>query len=109
MVAKVGDKIFVFLGAETIGVKAGGSREEADAWIDRYPDEASVMPYIGRHGWNTLRVGGAIGDDEIAEAITASYERVVERLPKSKRPPARVPGAAHERPANTGPNRSGIQ
>jgi predicted DNA-binding protein (MmcQ/YjbR family) len=86
VVAKVGDKIFAFVGDGSVGVRAGRSREEADEWLDRYPDDASVMAYIGRYGWNTLRVGGAIGDDEVLEAIEASYADVVARLPKSKRP-----------------------
>lgn len=86
VVAKVADKIFAFLGEGSVGVKAGRSRDEADEWLDRYPDDASVMAYIGRYGWNTLRVGGAIGDDELLEAIEASYADVVARLPRSKRP-----------------------
>jgi predicted DNA-binding protein (MmcQ/YjbR family) len=86
VVAKVADKIFAFLGEGSVGVKAGRSRDEADEWLDRYPDDASVMAYIGRYGWNTLRVGGAIDDDEVLEAIEASYADVVARLPKSKRP-----------------------
>ncbi len=45
-----------------------------------------MMPYIGRSGWNTLRLGGAIPDDEIREAVDASYETVVAKLPKSRRP-----------------------
>ena len=48
-VAKVGEKIFCFLGSETIGVKCG-TRAEADEWLAEYPDDASVMAYIGRHG-----------------------------------------------------------
>ena len=32
-----------------------------------------MMAYIGRSGWNTLRIGGAIPDDEVLEAIDASY------------------------------------
>jgi predicted DNA-binding protein (MmcQ/YjbR family) len=89
VVAKVGPKIFAFLGggpAATIGLKCGASREEADEWVHRYPDEASAMAYIGRSGWNTLRVGGAIGDDEILEAIDASYATIVSKLPKKDRP-----------------------
>jgi predicted DNA-binding protein (MmcQ/YjbR family) len=86
VVAKVGDKIFAFLGEGSVGVKAGRSRDEADEWLDRYPDDASVMAYIGRYGWNTLRVGGGIDDDEVLEAIEASYADVVARLPRSKRP-----------------------
>ena len=87
-VAKVHEKIFAFLGQEAIGVKCGASRDEADEWLHRYPDDASVMAYIGRSGWNTLTVGGAIPDDEIREAIDASYETVVAKLPKSRRPTA---------------------
>ena len=41
---------------------------------------------IGRSGWNTLRVGGAIDDDELTEAIDASYSAIVSKLPKKDRP-----------------------
>ena len=58
VVAKVHDKIFAFIGDGTsVGVKCG-TRDEADEWLLRYPDDAAVMAYIGRSGWNTLRVGG---------------------------------------------------
>jgi predicted DNA-binding protein (MmcQ/YjbR family) len=90
VVAKVGEgergKIFAFLGADSVGVKAGATREEADAWLERYPEDASVMAYIGRSGWNTLRVGGAIPDDEIHDAVDESYALVVARLPTRLRP-----------------------
>jgi predicted DNA-binding protein (MmcQ/YjbR family) len=85
-VAKVGPKIFAFLGTESVGVKCGRGREEADEWLARYPDDASVMAYIGRSGWNTLRLGGAIPDDEIREAVDASYDAVVAKLPRKHRP-----------------------
>ena len=85
-VAKVGEKIFAFLGVDGIGVKAGATRDEADEWLARYPDDASVMAYIGRSGWNTLRIGGAIPDDELREAIDDSYALVVSKLPKKHRP-----------------------
>jgi predicted DNA-binding protein (MmcQ/YjbR family) len=89
VVAKVDQKIFAFLGSpggDSVGVKCGANRDEADEWLVRFPDDASVMPYIGRSGWNTLRFGGAIADDEILEAVDASYDIVVSKLPKSRRP-----------------------
>lgn len=89
VVAKVGSKIFAFLGspqASTVGVKCGPSREVANEWLLRYPSDASVMAYIGRSGWNSLRTGGAIPDDELLEAIDASYDAVVAKLPKRDRP-----------------------
>ncbi|PZF81538.1 MmcQ/YjbR family DNA-binding protein [Jiangella anatolica] len=92
VVAKVGDKIFAFLGSgaspggASVGVKCGRDRDEADEWLARYPDDASIMAYIGRSGWNTLRVGGAIPDEEIRQAIDDSYAMVVAKLPKRLRP-----------------------
>lgn len=85
-VAKVADKIFVFLGDTSIGVKSAGNRQEADEWLHRYPDDASVLAYIGRHGWNSLRLGGPIEEDELIEAIETSYDIVVAGLPRSRRP-----------------------
>jgi predicted DNA-binding protein (MmcQ/YjbR family) len=87
-VAKVATKIFAFLGSGTsVGLKCGPTRDEADEWLARYPQDAAVMPYIGRSGWNTLQVGGAIPDDELLEAVDASYDFVVAKLPKKDRPP----------------------
>jgi predicted DNA-binding protein (MmcQ/YjbR family) len=85
-VAKVGAKIFAFLGRGTVGVKCGRNRAEADEWLRQYPEDASTMAYIGRFGWNTLRVGGAIPDAEVLEAVDASYDAVVARLPRAQRP-----------------------
>jgi predicted DNA-binding protein (MmcQ/YjbR family) len=48
--------------------------------------DASVMAYIGRSGWNSLRIGGAIPASEVLEAIDASYDAVVSRLPRKERP-----------------------
>ena len=91
-VAKVGPdergKIFAFLAGDQVGVKCGASREEADEWLDRYPDDASVMGYIGRSGWNNLTIGGAIPLDELVDAVQDSYDTVVAKLPKNDRPAA---------------------
>ncbi len=91
-VVKVGEapaagKIFAFLGADSVGLKAGPNREVADEWLDRFPDDASVMAYIGRSGWNSLRLDGAIPDDELVEAVEDSYRLVVGALAKKHRPP----------------------
>jgi predicted DNA-binding protein (MmcQ/YjbR family) len=89
-VAKVGPgdrgKIFAFLGADGVGVKAGRSREVADEWLQRFPGDATVMAYIGRSGWNSLAFRGAIPDDDLLEAVDESYRLVVEGLPKKLRP-----------------------
>lgn len=89
VVVKVGAKVFAFLGPDdgtSVGVKCGASRDAADEWLVRYPDDASASAYIGRSGWNTLRINGAIPADEMLEAIDASYDAVVAKLAKKDRP-----------------------
>ena len=87
VVAKVSDKIFAFLGAGgSVGIKCGNNREEADELVETYPDDVTKMAYIGRSGWNTLRMGGTIPDEELLEAIDASYSAIVSKLPKKDRP-----------------------
>jgi predicted DNA-binding protein (MmcQ/YjbR family) len=86
VVAKVGNKIFAFLGNETaIGLKCG-DRETADLVLDRYQGAASKMAYIGKHGWNTFQLDGTIAPDEIKDLIDTSYNLIVAKLPKSERP-----------------------
>ncbi|MEU3454327.1 MmcQ/YjbR family DNA-binding protein [Micromonospora sp. NPDC006766] len=91
-VVKVGSRIFAFLGAPEgearVGVKCGPSREVADEWLHRFPDDARASPYIGRSGWNTLRLEGDIPDEELIDAVDGSYEAVVAKLPKRERPTA---------------------
>lgn len=89
LVVKVGSKVFAFLGTPAntaIGVKCGPNRDVADEWIERYPEDASASAYIGRSGWNRLIIDGAIPRDELLEAIDASYDTVVAKLPKRERP-----------------------
>ena len=88
-VVKVGDKIFAFFGSpdgSSVGLKCGRTKEDAREWRDQYPDDVTVSAYIGRYGWNSFTIGGAVSDDELREVIDLSYADVVDRLPKSKRP-----------------------
>jgi predicted DNA-binding protein (MmcQ/YjbR family) len=86
VVAKVGGKIFAFTGDRTVGVKCGRDLDEAAELRDRHPVDVTTMAYIGRYGWNTVRIDGELGDNEIRELIDSSYDDVVARLPKGKRP-----------------------
>jgi len=88
-VVKVADKIFAFLGGEqgtSIGLKCGRDADSAAELRARYPDDVTVSAYIGRFGWNSLRLNGAVPDEELIEAVDASYDRIVGALPRSKRP-----------------------
>jgi predicted DNA-binding protein (MmcQ/YjbR family) len=84
-VAKVGGKIFAFLG-DGLTVKCGRDADEAAELRWRYPESVTVAPYIGRHGWNRVRLDGTIPDDELRELVDASYDAVVAKLPKARRP-----------------------
>lgn len=93
IVAKVGDKVFAFLGAPGpdaaatgVGLKCGRDADGAREWRERHPDHVHVSPYVGRYGWNTFRLDGTIPDEDVLEAIDDSYRDVVARLPRSKRP-----------------------
>ena len=90
LVAKVGGKIFAFLGGGGLGVKCGRDADEAAELRHRFPEAVSVMAYIGRHGWNSVRIDGAPGevpdDDELRELVDASYDAIVAKLPRRLRP-----------------------
>jgi predicted DNA-binding protein (MmcQ/YjbR family) len=86
VVAKVGGKIFSFNGDATLGVKCGRNTDESAELRMRYPNDVTAMAYIGRFGWNTIHIDGAVPDDELYELVDASYDAVVAGLPRSKRP-----------------------
>ncbi|WFE56710.1 MmcQ/YjbR family DNA-binding protein [Micromonospora sp. WMMD712] len=89
VVVKVGNKIFAFLGPESddrVGLKCAPTRELADEWLHRFPGDAVASSHVGRFGWNSLRLAGAIDDDELREAVDTSYEAVAAKLPRRERP-----------------------
>jgi predicted DNA-binding protein (MmcQ/YjbR family) len=88
LVAKVGGKAFAFIGmtGDSIGVKCGRTKEEAAEYRERYPGDVTISGYIGRYGWNSVRYTGSVPDDEVCELIDRSYDAVLSKLPKSKRP-----------------------
>lgn len=88
LVAKVGGKAFAFIGmaGDSVGVKCGRNAEEAAEYRERYPDDVTISGYIGRYGWNSVRYTGKVPDDEVLELLDRSYDAVVAKLPKSKRP-----------------------
>jgi predicted DNA-binding protein (MmcQ/YjbR family) len=87
-VAKIGGKIFAFLGGDGLGVKCGRDADEAAELRLRYPSAVTVSAYIGRYGWNRVELDGTVPDDELRELVDASYDAVVAKLPKARRPRA---------------------
>ena len=86
LVAKVGGKIFAFLGGAGVGLKCGRDADDAGELRQRFPGTVTTSAYIGRYGWNSIVLDGAIDDDELRELVDASYDAVVARLPKRLRP-----------------------
>ena len=106
VVAKVGPKIFAFLGSDeaapSVGLKCAATREAADEWLARYPGDASVMRYIGRSGWNTLLVGRAIRRGTEDVVICRLRFRLADLAAVPGRGRGRGPGAPPDGPAPGG-------
>jgi predicted DNA-binding protein (MmcQ/YjbR family) len=85
-VAKVGGKVFAFLGSGGLTVKCGRDADEAEELRQRFPDSVTRSAYIGQHGWNRIELDGAIEDDELRELVDTSYDLIVAKLPKRLRP-----------------------
>ncbi|SEM00696.1 MmcQ/YjbR family DNA-binding protein [Streptacidiphilus jiangxiensis] len=89
VVAKLGDKVFAFLGSPggtSVGLKCGPDRDTADEWLRRYPGAVTASAYVGRYGWNTLALDGAVPDDELLAAVDDSYDAILAKLPRRLRP-----------------------
>jgi len=86
LVAKVSGKGFAFIGPGSVSVKCGRDAAEAAEWRDRYPGVITQSSYVGRYGWNSVDLAGAVPDDELRELLDDSYDAAVAALPKSRRP-----------------------
>lgn len=91
LVVKVGGKVFAFLGspdapAPGVSLKCGRTSDDAAELRQRYPEIVTPSAYVGRYGWNSIRLDGVVPDDELRELVDASYDAAVGSLPKSKRP-----------------------
>ena len=88
-VVKVGGKIFAFLGGEKeFSITLKNTEDVVDQWRHEYPDHAGKAPYLSKMLWNQIRTTGtgAPADEEIRDLIDQSYDLVVAKLPRSRRP-----------------------
>jgi predicted DNA-binding protein (MmcQ/YjbR family) len=88
LVCKVGGKAFAFIGlvSATVGLKCGATAEVAGEWCDRYPSAITASAYIGRYGWNSVALNGVVPVNDMHELLDTSYDAVVAKLPRTKRP-----------------------
>src|SRR5215207_4041429 len=106
LVVKVGvppeGKVFAFLGSDggfghdqnrdPLGNRPGVAlkcpADQIDELRAAYPEEVTAAPYLAKHQWNLVRLGGAVPDDEVRELVDRSHELVVTSLVKRLRPPS---------------------
>jgi predicted DNA-binding protein (MmcQ/YjbR family) len=89
-VAKVGGKIFCFIGAPSSppGITVKNTPEAVAEWRDRFPAHVGVPRYLKKTLWNRVDLArpGGPDDDDVRELIDDSYRLVVAALPQAKRP-----------------------
>lgn len=89
-VAKVGGKIFCFVGAPTSppGVTVKNTPEAVSEWRARFPEHVHVPRYLKKTLWNRVELDrpGGPDDEDVRELIEDSYRLVVEALPRARRP-----------------------
>jgi predicted DNA-binding protein (MmcQ/YjbR family) len=89
LVFKVAGKIFAVLALEPGGqfLMFKSTPEEAADLVER--PGVIPAPYLARAHWVALETEDALSPAEIRRLVSRSYELVVEKLPKAKRPRTR--------------------
>lgn len=80
---KVGGKIFVMLGLDTLRLCFKCTPDTFSELIER--EDIRPAPYVGRYKWVMLDRLGAAGDEELQDLIQQSFAMVSAKVPK-KRP-----------------------
>jgi predicted DNA-binding protein (MmcQ/YjbR family) len=85
-VFKVGGKMFALsaLGADSLRVSVKCDPRLVEALRGAH---AAVIPgyHLNKQHWNTVIIGGDLGDKAIGDMIEDSYDLVVSKLPAAKR------------------------
>lgn len=84
VVFKVGGKIFAMTG-ETASRASVASTLERQGQLILHP-AIEVAPYVGRYGWVTIDLEHEDGMTLAEDLIQDSFDLVVAKLPKAKRP-----------------------
>lgn len=81
---KVGGKMFALIGSQKNGVFLYSTKQRQEALL-LHP-AVKFAPYLGRHGWVVVSSDEPDWLELALELMLESYEGVVAKLPKSKRP-----------------------
>jgi len=79
---KVGGKIFVMLGLDTLRICFKCTPTIFSELIER--EDIRPAPYVGRYKWVMLDRLDVAGDEELQDLIRQSFEMVSARVPKRK-------------------------
>jgi predicted DNA-binding protein (MmcQ/YjbR family) len=97
-VFKVGGKMFALsqLDADSLRISVKCEPRLAEALRAAHPE---VIPgyHLNKKHWNTVIIGGALGDDAIRDMIEDSYDLVVNKLPLVEQRALDWPGDAGRR------------
>jgi predicted DNA-binding protein (MmcQ/YjbR family) len=75
------------LAEATVAVKCAPTAEQASELRERYPEDVVRSTwYVGRYGWNTVTLGGAVPAGELRECSARRTLPPSRSFPKSKRP-----------------------
>ena len=75
---RVRGKIFAMMSADGVSASLKASSEQQAELIASAPDDFSVAPYVGRHGWVKVDVASA-DRDEIAELVEDAWRSTAPR------------------------------
>lgn len=89
-VFKVGGRMFATLNVDAPPFRSNLKCDPARAVLLR-EQYASVVPgyYMNKRHWNTIELDGDVPDDTIIDLMKHSYELVVAKLPRDRRPRSR--------------------
>jgi predicted DNA-binding protein (MmcQ/YjbR family) len=86
-VFKVGGKMFALsqLGADSLRVSVKCDPDLAEALRAAH---AAVLPgyHLNKRHWNTVIVDGSLPDDDVRDMVVDSYDLVVSKLPRDRKP-----------------------
>ncbi len=88
-VFKVGGRMFATLNVDAPPYRTNLKCDPARA-LELREQYTSVLPgyYMNKRHWNTIALDGDVSDDMIVELVRHSYELVVAKLPRGRRPRA---------------------
>jgi len=93
LTVKVGGKVFAWIPLDDAGWLGQGPRtavklpaDLVSELHDAYPGEVRPARPLDQRYWVTIPLAASIPDSEIRDLLTLSYQEVVARLPRRRRP-----------------------